>query len=148
MGHDRLFHQILNLLHRGTAAHFLTGNLHALGNALNLQRGHPHRFVSGFIGLGNSHNNFVDVKNDFRAVALDNFHRVLLLGVRWVMGLVQGLLYYILWFCQAPDTKYSIYDLSGKSYRFLEGKKQTTCQMIVAIFLAFSKERFEIGDEL
>ena len=148
MGHDGLLHQILNLLHGGAAAHFLAGNLHALGNTLDLQRGHPHGFISGFIGLGDSHDNFFNVKNNFRAVSFDNFHRVVLLGVPWDILSSQGLLYKILWFCQAPDTKYCVLHLSRKSYRFALGGKRPSRQAIVVIFLAFSKERFEIRRRL
>ena len=80
VGHDGLLHQVLNLLHRGTAAHFLAGNLHALGDSPDLQRGHPHLFIRRFIGLGHGHDDLINVKNDFRAVAFNDFHWVLLLG--------------------------------------------------------------------
>ena len=74
VGHDRLLHQILNFLHRGAVAHFLTGNLDALPDSLNLQRSQAHLLFHGIIGLGHSHQNLVNIKNNFCAIALDNLH--------------------------------------------------------------------------
>ena len=82
MGHDGLFHQVLNLFNGGAAAHLLTGHAHALGNALNLHRGHAYFLIYSLIGLGNGHGNLGNIKHDFCTVAFDNLHRtVLLLGI-------------------------------------------------------------------
>ena len=82
VGHDGLFHQVLNFFHRGAAAHFFTGNGYTLGDPLDLQRGHTNSFFHGLIGLGDSHHNFVNVKNNFCAVALNNLHSVSSLGLQ------------------------------------------------------------------
>ena len=79
MGHDGLFHQILNLLHRGAAAHFLAGNLYPLGNAANLQRSQTHLFFHGVVGLCNGSVNFFNVKVGFSTVSLNNLHAEFLL---------------------------------------------------------------------
>ena len=50
--HDSLFYQILDLFHRGTATHFLTADLHALGDPLDLQGRHTHIFFHSFVCLG------------------------------------------------------------------------------------------------
>ena len=74
MGHDGLFHQVLNLLHRRAAAHFLAGDFHMLGNPLDLKRGQAYLFIGGFIGLGDGHHNLIDVKNGLGTVSLDDLH--------------------------------------------------------------------------
>ena len=108
VGHDGLFHQILNLLHRGAAAHFLAGNLYPLGNAANLQGGQPHLFFHGVVGLCNGSVNFFNVKVGFSTVSLNNLHAEFLLFV-WAHGSRAGhIIYYILCHCQVSDTKYSI----------------------------------------
>ena len=80
MGHDGLFHQILNFLYGRAAAHFLAGNLDALGNSLDLQRGHTYLLVHRIIGLGHGHDDLINVENDFRTVTFNNLHRLFLLG--------------------------------------------------------------------
>ena len=76
MGHDGLFYQILDLLHRGATTHFLTADLDAFGNAADLQRSHADLLVGGLVGLCNSVYDLFNVKNGFRTVTLDNFHSV------------------------------------------------------------------------
>ena len=75
VGHDGLLHQVLNFFHRRAAAHFLAGNLHALGDAADLQRRHADAFFDGVVGLGDGHPDLINVKNDFCTVSLNNFHR-------------------------------------------------------------------------
>ena len=79
VGHDGLLHQVLDLFNGRAAAHFLAGNGDALGNAADLNRGQPHFFLNGIVGLGNSLIDFFNIKNDFCAVSLDDFHRAVLL---------------------------------------------------------------------
>ena len=74
MGHNGLLHQVLNFFHRGAAAHLLAGNLYTFRNAANLQRRHPHRFFHCFVGFCHRHGDFFNIKNDFRAVSLNDFH--------------------------------------------------------------------------
>ena len=100
VGHDGLFHQILNFLYGRAAAHFLAGNLDALGNSLDLQRGHTYLLVHRIIGLGHGHDDLINVENDFRTVTFNNLHRLFLLGFPFLNQFVHGLLYNILWFCQ------------------------------------------------
>ncbi len=76
MGHDGLFHQVLDLLHGGAAAHFLTGDLDGLGNAGDLQGGHPDLLLHRPIGLRHRHDNFINIKNLFGSVTLDDLHIV------------------------------------------------------------------------
>ena len=78
VGHDGLFHQILNFLHGGAAPHLLAGNGHALGNAADLQGCHAHLFVHCIVGLLDGNGNFIDVEDGFRAVSFDNFHMEIL----------------------------------------------------------------------
>ena len=100
VGHDGLFHQILNFLYGRAAAHFLAGDLDALGNSLDLQRGHTYLLVHRIIGLGHGHDDLINVENDFRTVTFNNLHRLFLLGFPFLNQFVHGLLYNILWFCQ------------------------------------------------
>ena len=81
VSHDGLLHQVLNFLNRGAASHFLAGNGHALGNAGNLQRGHANLLLYGFIGLGDGHEDFIDIENYFCTVSFNNFHRLSFLTV-------------------------------------------------------------------
>ena len=81
VGHNGLFHQILNFLHRGAAAHLLAGDLNTLGDPLDLQGSHSHGLFHGIVGLGDGHHDLVDVKDDFCAVSLDDLHRGFLLGI-------------------------------------------------------------------
>ena len=74
MGHDGLFHQILNLLHRRAAAHFLAADLHALGDPLDLQGGHADGLLYRLVGLGHSHDDLVNVKHRLGTVSFDNLH--------------------------------------------------------------------------
>ena len=75
VGHDLLFHQILNLLHTQTAVHLLTGQLHALGDALDLQGRQPFGLLHHIVGLGDSVFDFGNIKYDLGAVSLDDLHR-------------------------------------------------------------------------
>ena len=79
MRHDGLLHQILNFLDGGAVTHLLAGNPDTFGNPLDLQRCHANLFVNRIVGLGDGHLYLRDVKNDFRAVSLDDFHWVALL---------------------------------------------------------------------
>ena len=72
VGHDGLFHQILNFLYGRAAAHFLAGDLDALGNSLDLQRGHTYLLVHRIIGLGHGHDDLINVENDFRTVTFSS----------------------------------------------------------------------------
>ena len=148
MGHNRLLHQVLNLLHGGAAAHFLAGNLHTLGDPPNLQRGHPHVFFGGFIGLGHGHNNLFNVKNDFRAVTFNNFHRVCLLGEFGRSVVLRRAYYRYCGFVKSQAQNTVSQFLSGKSYRLGKVEHHAPEQRIVFIFHAFSKERFEIIEGL
>ena len=74
MGHDGLFHQVLDLLHGGAAAHFLAGGLHALGNTVDLQGRHAHLFIHRVVGFRYCHYNFIDVKADLGTVSFDDLH--------------------------------------------------------------------------
>ena len=74
VGHDLVLHIVLNLLHRGGAVHLQAGELHALGDALDLHGGQADALIHALVGLGDGDDDFGDVKDHLRAVALDNFH--------------------------------------------------------------------------
>ena len=74
-----MLHHVLNLLHGGGPVHLLALQRHVLGNALNLHGGQPVGLLHGVVGPGDGHDDFGDIKGDFRTVALDNLHRWLLL---------------------------------------------------------------------
>ena len=143
VGHNGLFHQILDLLHRGTAAHFLAGDLDTLGNALDLQRGHTNLFVHRFVGLGYGHDDFVNIKGDFCTVSFNNLH----LGTSLVsvaVGLLAGVLYYILWFCQEKNTKCSFSLLAGAITTFFAGSNTAQNRSESLCFSFSEKEWFEL----
>ena len=75
VGHDIVFHHVLDLLHGGCAVHFLALKLHGLGDALDLHRGHAIRLLHGLVGLGDGDDDLGDVETDLRAVSLDDLHR-------------------------------------------------------------------------
>ena len=74
MGHDLVFHQVLNLLHGGRPVQFLTGKLHGLGDPADLHGRHADGLRDALIGLGNGRDDLGDVKTYFRAVPFDNVH--------------------------------------------------------------------------
>ena len=78
MRHNGLFHQVLDFFHSGTSAHFLTGNHHALGDTLYLQRRHANLLFHSFIGFGNGIGNLGNIKCFLRTVSLNNLHTGLL----------------------------------------------------------------------
>ena len=75
VGHDLVLYRVLDLLHRGGAVHPLTAQLHRLGDAPDLHRGHPGALLHGVVGLGDGRNDLGDVENDLSSVAFDDFHR-------------------------------------------------------------------------
>ena len=74
VGHDLLFDHVLNFLHGGAAAQLLAGELHALGDALDLPRRHAVALFDGGIGLRDGHDDLGDVKVLLCAVSLDDLH--------------------------------------------------------------------------
>ena len=80
VGHDTLFHQVLDLLDGGAAAHLVAGDLDALGDALDLQGGHAVLFFRAGIGLGDGGIYLFSVKNLFCAVSFNDLHLSFLLG--------------------------------------------------------------------
>ena len=74
VGHNLLFDHVLNFFHGGTAAQLLTGELHALGNALDLPRRHAVALFDGGVGLRDGHDDLGNVKRRLGAVALDDLH--------------------------------------------------------------------------
>ena len=74
VGHDLLFDHVLNFFHGGTAAQLLTGELHALGNALDLPRRHAVALFDGGVGLRDGHDDLGNVKRRLSAVALNDLH--------------------------------------------------------------------------
>ena len=74
VGHDLLFDHVLNFFHGGTAAQLLAGELHALGNALDLARRHAVALFDGGVGLRDGHDDLRDVKGRLGAVALNDLH--------------------------------------------------------------------------
>ena len=141
VSHNGLFHQILNFLHGRAAPHFLAGDLHALGNSLDLQRGHTHLFVHRFIGLGHGHIDLINVKNDLCAVTLNNLHGLFLLGTPVHNQFVHGLLYKILWFCQEEITKYGIAAFYIKKFPILPPAADVPHEWESSVFPANRKRR-------
>ncbi len=80
--HDLLFHQILDLFHAGGTVGFPARQLHTLGDPPDLHGRHAFRFGNDVIGFGHSLDDLRDVEHGFRAVALDDLHRILLSFVR------------------------------------------------------------------
>jgi hypothetical protein len=76
VGHDLVFHQVLDLLHGGSPVHFQTCQFHRFGDPADLHRRHPNAFLNSVVGLGNGRDDFGDIENGLRAVALDHFHKV------------------------------------------------------------------------
>ncbi len=74
VGHDVVLHHVLDLLHRGGAAHLLALQLHRLRQTLDLHRRQPVRFLYRFVGLGDGHDDLGDVENDLGAISLDDLH--------------------------------------------------------------------------
>ena len=74
VGHDLLFDHVLNFFHGGTAAQLLAGELHALGNALDLARRHAVALFDGGVCLRDGHDDLRDVKGRLGAVALNDLH--------------------------------------------------------------------------
>ena len=74
VGHDLLFDHVLNFLHGGAAAQLLAGELHALGDALDLPRRHAVALFDGGVGLRDGHDDLGDVKVLLCAVSLDDLH--------------------------------------------------------------------------
>ena len=74
VGHDLLFDHVLNFLHGGAAAQLLAGELHALGDALDLPRRHAVALFDGGVGLRDGHDDLGDIKRRLGAVALNDLH--------------------------------------------------------------------------
>ena len=74
MGHNVVFHHILDFLHRGSAVHLLALQLHGLGDAPDLHRGHAVGLGHGAVGFGDGHLDFPDIEGDLSPVALDDLH--------------------------------------------------------------------------
>ena len=74
VGHDVVLHHVLNLLHGGSAVHLLALQLHGLGDAPDLHRGHAVGLGHRVVGLGDGHLNFLDIEGDLSPVALDDLH--------------------------------------------------------------------------
>ena len=74
MRHDLLFDHVLNFFHGGAAAELLTGELHALGDALDLARRHARALLDGGIGLRDGHDDLRDIKGRLCTVSLDDLH--------------------------------------------------------------------------
>ena len=106
MSHDGLLHHILNLFHGGAAAQLLAGDLNALGDPLDLKFGHSCLLGGGFIGLGYSNYDFLDIKYNLGTVSFDDLHIGSSLSSFRFSFIRAGLLYNILWFCQDPYTRY------------------------------------------
>ena len=66
--------EVLDLLDRGRAAQTLTGQLHAFGDALDLDRRHARVLLCGGVCLGDGGDDLDDVELDLRAVSLDDPH--------------------------------------------------------------------------
>ena len=97
VSHDVVLHHVLNLLHRGGAANFLALELHGLGDALHLHRGHSVGFLHGLVGLSDGDDDLGDVKNRFRTVALDDLHSCILLCPRGQVLCDMFIVHYMLW---------------------------------------------------
>ena len=80
--HDLVLDKILNLLDRGRSAKALAGDLHALGDALDLDGRHAGVFIHHVVGLCDRGDDLDDIKFYFCAVALDNSHGSSLLFFR------------------------------------------------------------------
>ena len=74
VGHDVVLHHVLNLLHGGGAVHLLALQLHGLGDAPDLHRGHAVGLGHRVVGLGDGHLNFLDIEGNLSPVALDDLH--------------------------------------------------------------------------
>ena len=72
--HDLLFDHVLDLFHGGAAAGLLTGELHALGDTLDLARRHARALLDGGVGLRDGHDDLRDIKGRLCTVSLDNLH--------------------------------------------------------------------------
>ena len=80
VGHDTLFHQILDLLHGRAAAHLLTGDLHPVGDAADLQIRHAELLLCAAVGLVNGGIYLLSVKDFLCAVSFNDLHPSFLLG--------------------------------------------------------------------
>ena len=72
--HDLILDEILNLLDGQAAVHLLTLDLHALGDALDLQRRHAFALLGHVVGLTDRSFDFFNVKNGLCAISLNDFH--------------------------------------------------------------------------
>ena len=72
--HDLMLDEVLDLFDRGRAAQTLTGQLHALGDALDLNGRHARVLLCGGVCLGDGGDDLDDIKFDLRAVSLDDPH--------------------------------------------------------------------------
>ena len=66
--------EVLDLFDRGRAAQALTGQLHAFGDALDLDRRHARVLLCGGVCLGDGGDDLDDVELDLRAVSFDDLH--------------------------------------------------------------------------
>ena len=107
VGHNSLLHQVLDLFHGRAAAHFLAGNGDPFCDPLDLQGSHTHLFVHGSVSLGDGHFYLTNIKNDFGAVSLNDFHIYFL---RCPLGFKKrasgNIIYYILCYFQEAITKW------------------------------------------
>ena len=72
--HDLMLDEVLDLFDRGGAAQPLAGQLHALGDALDLDRRHARVLLCGGVCLGDGGDDLDDVELDLRAVSFDDLH--------------------------------------------------------------------------
>ena len=108
--HDLVLHHILDFLHGGGTVHPLALQLNRLGDPLDLNRGHAIHIFHGVVRLGDSDDNFGNIKYDLRAISLDNFHtsslpycpRQSFVNLKALAFIIT----YILGFCKSTLTKY------------------------------------------
>lgn len=74
MRHDLVLDKVLDLFNRGRAAKALAGELHALGDALDLDGRHASLLIHNVVSLSHCGDDLDDIKFYFCAVALDNSH--------------------------------------------------------------------------
>ncbi len=72
--HDLVLDEVLDLFDRGSAAQALARQLHAFGDALDLDRRHARVLLRGAVRLRDGGNDLDDIKFDLRAVSLNDPH--------------------------------------------------------------------------
>ena len=97
--------EVLDLFDRGRAAQTLTGQLHAFGDALDLDRRHARVLLCGGVCLGDGGDDLDDVELDLRAVSFDDLHGWQLSSPDFSVGGADT--HYILWRRAVLPSKYS-----------------------------------------